>query len=78
MDPEDDNEDEASGMVSTQEGSVSTYSSIVPSDEELLAIGWAKAMDPSSGNYYYFTLDRSKIVWDSPLTTSASEGPVDP
>eukprot|EP00977_Amphora_coffeiformis_P000023 scaffold5_cov169-Amphora_coffeaeformis.AAC.23 len=78
VDPADDNEDEASGMISTQEGSVSTYSSIVPSDEELLAIGWAKAMDPSSGNYYYFTLDRSKIVWDSPLTTSASEGPVDP
>ena len=38
-----------------------------PSDQELFAMGWAKAMDPKSGAYYYFTLDRSKIVWDNPL-----------
>lgn len=40
----------------------------VPSDEELFAIGWAKAFDPKTGSYYYFTLDRSKIVWDNPLS----------
>jgi len=39
----------------------------VPSDEELFAVGWAKALDPKSGSYYYFTLDRSKIVWENPL-----------
>lgn len=71
---ESDDED-ASGLLSTQE-SASTYSSVVPSDEELLAIGWAKALDPNSGNYYYFTLDRSTIVWDNPLTMA--EGAVDP
>jgi hypothetical protein len=39
----------------------------VPSDEDLFAVGWAKALDSKSGSYYYFTLDRSKIVWDNPL-----------
>ena len=43
-------------------------SSIVPTDEELFAIGWAKALDPNSGLYYYFTLDRSKTVWENPLS----------
>lgn len=42
---------------------------IVPSDEELFNVGWAKALDPNSGSYYYFTLDRSKIVWENPLPT---------
>jgi len=41
----------------------------IPSDEDLFAIGWAKAVDPNSGTYYYFSLDRSKIVWDNPLLT---------
>ena len=41
---------------------------VVPSDEDLFAVGWAKAMDPSSGNYYYFTLDRTKTVWENPLS----------
>eukprot|EP00804_Cyclotella_cryptica_P002414 CCRYP_004102-RA/>CCRYP_004102-RA protein AED:0.02 eAED:0.02 QI:0/0/0/1/1/1/2/0/848 len=45
-------------------------SSIVPTDDELMAIGWAKALDPNSGLYYYFTLDRSKTVWENPLSTS--------
>ena len=45
-------------------------SSIVPSDEELRAIGWAKALDPSSGAHYYFTLDRTQTVWENPLATS--------
>ena len=40
----------------------------IPTDEELFAIGWAKAMDQKSGSYYYFTLDRKKTVWDNPLT----------
>jgi len=38
-----------------------------PSDEELFAAGWAKTLDPNSGSYYYFTLDRTKTVWDNPL-----------
>ena len=39
----------------------------VASDSDLFAIGWAKALDENSGIYYYFTLDRSKIVWENPL-----------
>ena len=45
-------------------------STIVPGDEELNAVGWAKALDPNSGSYYYFTLDRQKTVWENPLGTS--------
>jgi hypothetical protein len=63
-------EDAASYSVSIQESS-SSLQSVVPSDEELFAIGWAKAMDPRSGNYYYFTLDRTKTVWENPLSHSA-------
>jgi hypothetical protein len=49
-----------------------------PTDEELFAVGWAKALDPKSGSYYYFTLDRSKIVWDNPLAgTRRSDQSVD-
>eukprot|EP00521_Asterionellopsis_glacialis_P007294 CAMPEP_0195282548 /NCGR_PEP_ID=MMETSP0707-20130614/1364_1 /TAXON_ID=33640 /ORGANISM="Asterionellopsis glacialis, Strain CCMP134" /LENGTH=741 /DNA_ID=CAMNT_0040341523 /DNA_START=253 /DNA_END=2478 /DNA_ORIENTATION=- len=53
----------------------STSSSIepIPTDEELYEIGWAKALDPSSGNYYFFTLDRSKTVWENPLVGSQAE-----
>lgn len=39
----------------------------IPSDEDLLAIGWKKTLDASSGRYYYYTLDRSQVVWDNPL-----------
>lgn len=39
----------------------------IPSDEALFAIGWAKALDPNSGCYYYFTLDRTETVWENPL-----------
>merc|ERR1712032_45372 len=46
-------------------------SSVVPSDDELRAIGWGKALDPSSGVYYYFTLDRTKTVWENPLSPSS-------
>ena len=42
---------------------------IVPSDEELFNVGWAKALDLNSGSYYFFTLDRSKIVWENPLAS---------
>lgn len=45
---------------------------IVPTDEELFTIGWAKAMDQNSGSYYYFTLDRTKTVWDNPLLNSSA------
>mmetsp|Transcript_26221 Transcript_26221/g.62310 ORF Transcript_26221/g.62310 Transcript_26221/m.62310 type:complete len:1149 (+) Transcript_26221:338-3784(+) len=44
-----------------------------PSDEELFKVGWAKALDANSGSYYYFTLDRSKIVWDNPLSENAED-----
>lgn len=43
------------------------YYEPIPTDEELFTIGWAKALDTKSGSYYYFTLDRSRIVWDNPL-----------
>jgi hypothetical protein len=44
-----------------------SFDSVVPTDEELLAVGWAKALDPNSGAYYYFTLDRTRTVWENPL-----------
>lgn len=44
----------------------------VPNDEDLFAVGWAKALDASSGSYYYFTLDRKQIVWDNPLAPPPS------
>jgi hypothetical protein len=40
---------------------------LIPTDEELFAVGWAKAFDPKSGSYYYFTLDRTQTVWENPL-----------
>ncbi|KAL7458879.1 hypothetical protein ACHAWC_010596 [Mediolabrus comicus] len=45
----------------------------VPSDEDLRQIGWSKAYDMVSRCYYYFTLDRSKIVWENPLTAVPSD-----
>jgi len=64
--PVDDNDEHSTALSLQTSGS--SYMSVVPTDEELFAIGWAKAMDPKSGNFYYFTLDRQKIVWESPLT----------
>ncbi len=61
---ENDDDISLSLMASTSSGM-----ELIPTDEELFAIGWAKAMDPNSGSYYYFTLDRSKTVWDNPLTS---------
>ena len=45
-------------------------SSVFPDDDELFAIGWAKALDANTGVYYYFTLDRTKTVWENPLAAS--------
>jgi hypothetical protein len=59
-------QDDESAVLSLQE-STSSFMSVIPTDEELLAVGWAKAMDAKSGNYYYFTFDRKKVVWDNPL-----------
>lgn len=39
----------------------------IPDDDELLARGWKKALDAATGQYYYYTLDRSKVVWNNPL-----------
>lgn len=55
------------GLVFFIQDSSSTLD-VVLSDEELFSVGWAKALDPKSGSYYYFMLDRSKMVWDNPLT----------
>jgi len=56
-------------------GGDSSYTTVddepVPSDEELFAAGWAKALDSNSGYYYYFTLDRKRTVWENPLATSS-------
>lgn len=54
-------------LSSEEDESATSQTTVVPSDEELFAVGWAKALDPKSGSYYYFTLDRSKIVWENPL-----------
>ncbi len=40
----------------------------IPSDGDLNAIGWNKALDPASGNYYYYTEDGNDVVWDNPLS----------
>lgn len=56
----------------TTASSYSTWDEPVPSDEELFAAGWAKALDSNSGSYYYFTLDRKKTCWDNPLAPPVS------
>mmetsp|Transcript_25574 Transcript_25574/g.70614 ORF Transcript_25574/g.70614 Transcript_25574/m.70614 type:complete len:920 (-) Transcript_25574:125-2884(-) len=68
--PKTSEEDDNSALMSVQ-ASGSTIS-VVPTDEELFAIGWAKAMDPSSGNYYYYTLDRKTTIWENPLSSNQS------
>ena len=70
-------EDDEGSALSIQE-STSSAMSVVPTDEELFAIGWAKALDPNSGSYYYFTLDRKKTVWENPLSSNQSSEPIDP
>lgn len=66
---EDEDDDYSSAALSLQT-STSSAVSVVPTDEELFAAGWAKALDPKSGNYYYFTLDRTTTMWENPLTQS--------
>jgi hypothetical protein len=61
-------DDDTASAFSLQESTSSLDQERVPTDEELFRLGWAKAKDPKSGSYYYFTLDRSKIVWDNPLS----------
>ena len=34
----------------------------VPTDKEIFAVGWAKALNPSTGSHYYYTLDLSQIL----------------
>ena len=63
---DDDREDDVSLSLLESKSTVS----IVPDDDKLFAIGWAKALDTNSGIYYYFTLDRTKTVWENPLDTS--------
>ena len=67
-----DQDDAVEASFSIQESSSSLQSEI-PTDEELFVIGWAKAIDQKSGNYYYFTLDRTKTVWENPLASNGTE-----
>lgn len=56
----------------TAGSSYCTFDEHVPSDEELFAAGWAKALDSNCGSYYYFTLDRKTTCWDNPLAPPVS------
>lgn len=38
-----------------------------PSSVDLFAAGWAKAFCKERKKHYYYTLDRSRVVWDNPL-----------
>lgn len=55
----------------TQNTKEGTNGGRVPKDDDLRAIGWAKAYDPSSQSYYYYTLDRAKTSWENPLLAFA-------
>jgi len=63
----DDDIDDDDISLSLLESESSLDDAPVPSDEELFAFGWAKALDPNSGSYYFYTLDRAETVWDNPL-----------
>jgi len=58
---------ESRTFTTTSNAISASASDRVPTDEELFAVGWAKAFDKNSGAYYYFTLDRKTIVWDNPI-----------
>ena len=45
-----------------------------PTDVELFDIGWARAFDPNTGNYYYYSLDQSQTTWENPLMFLGKEG----
>jgi hypothetical protein len=70
-------DDDESNLLSLQESSSSIVSAI-PTDEALFSVGWAKTLDPGSGNYYYFTLDRTRTVWENPLSASQWGGELPP
>jgi hypothetical protein len=70
---EDTNGNGSSLLSNSVSAEVSTEDT-VPSDADLFAVGWAKALDPKSGSYYYFTLDRTQIVWDNPLAPPGVSG----
>lgn len=65
---DEDDDDENDSLIASE-----TSAEEVPSDADLFAIGWAKALDANSGSYYYFTLDRSKIVWENPLLANEED-----
>lgn len=58
---------EGNRSAETEEDATVYEDEPAPSDEVLFAAGWAKTLDPNSGSYYYFTLDRTQTVWDNPL-----------
>jgi hypothetical protein len=65
-----DENDQSEYEISIQESN--SYQTAIPTDEELFAIGWAKALDPNSGAHYFFTLDRSRTAWENPLSPTDS------
>jgi hypothetical protein len=71
-------EEEDDEAFISSSGSNSSEQSEIPTDDDLHAIGWAKALDPNSGNYYYFSLDRTKTMWENPLTWSERDREVQP
>lgn len=70
---QDDDADDIS--LSILQSTSSGGGEAVPTDEELFAVGWAKAKDPNSGSFYYFTLDRTKTVWENPLANTDQSVP---
>ena len=64
-----------SGLPSSDENgntsNVPTEEGSIPSDEDLYAVGWGRALDPRFGCYYYYTLDGSTAVWENPLAMEA-------
>jgi len=40
----------------------------IPSNEDLFVFGWAKAYDKERNRHYYYTLDRSQVVWKNPIS----------
>ena len=51
--------------MSMNSGGASITDKPAPSDQDLFAMGWVEALDPKTESYYYFTLDSSKIVWET-------------
>ena len=51
--------------ISMNSGGASIIDTPAPSDQDLFTMGWVEALDPKTKSYYYFTLDSSKIVWET-------------